>query len=465
MTSHRGERAGSEVRIQRLKRRSLLWIFVGVLSIVTALILAFNLVTGPQISVNLGEPAPQDVIAPQSITYVSEVLTTQARQQAAASVSDQYTPVDLSIARAQNNFARAVFSFIEVVRADSLADQDTKIANLQAIEGLAIDEQVAEDILSLSQSEFGAVRDNTLQIVEGTMRQGVVQDQLSEAKRRAALGAAFDLTPAQERVVTSLAPQFVVPNIFFNEEATSALQEEVMSAVEPASQIVTKDQRVLRVGDVVTAEDLETLEHLGLLQPQLDWRRAISAIMAALLSVILVALYWNLFFYDRPDTARSLAILGILLALFVLSAKLLMSARSIYSFLYPAAAFSIIVAVIFETRLAIFLTMIQASLVGYIAQDSLELAVYAAVGGILAVLTLRDVQRINALFRAGLVAALGNVAVILIFRLPTDIAATELLTLLLFGVINGSVLSAGLALSGSPALAGVAADRAWHLSS
>jgi membrane-associated HD superfamily phosphohydrolase len=165
MNSLQEERSGSEVRIQRLKRRSLLWIFVGVLAIVTALILAFNLVTGPQISVNLGEPAPQDVIAPQSITYVSDVLTTQARQQAAASVSNQYTPVDLSIARAQNNLARAVFSFIEVVRADSLADKETKIGNLQAIEGLAIDEQVAEDILSLSQSEFGAVRENTLQIV------------------------------------------------------------------------------------------------------------------------------------------------------------------------------------------------------------------------------------------------------------------------------------------------------------
>ena len=119
MSSLRGEQAGSEVRIQRLKRRSLLWIFVGALSVVTALILAFNLVTGPQISVNLGEPAPQDVIAPHSTTYLSEVLTTQGRQQAAASVPDQYTPVDLSIARAQNNLARAVFSYIEVVRADT----------------------------------------------------------------------------------------------------------------------------------------------------------------------------------------------------------------------------------------------------------------------------------------------------------------------------------------------------------
>lgn len=448
MSSHQGEQAGSEVRIQRLKRRSLLWIFVGILSVIIALILALNLVTGPQISVNLGEPAPQDVIAPHSTTYLSEVLTTQARQQAAASVPDQYTPVDLSIARAQNNLARAVFSFVEVVRADSLADKETKVANLQAIEGLAIDEQVADDILSLSQSEFGAARENTLQIVEGTMRQGVVQDQLSDAKQRAALGAAFDLTPAQERVVTTLAPQFVVPNIFFDEETTRSLQEEVMMAVEPATQIVTKDQRVLRVGDIVTEEDLEMLEQLGLLQPQLDWRQAISAVLAGLLAVVLIALYWNLFYYEKPHTARNLTILGILLALFLLSAKLLAATRSIYSFLYPAAAFSIIVAVIFETRLAIFLTMIQAALVGYIAQDSLEMAVYAAGGGILAVLTLRDVQRLNALFRVGLIAAVGNVVVILVFRLPTDIAATEILTLLLFGVINGSVLSAGLALAG-----------------
>jgi hypothetical protein len=106
------------------------------------------------------------------------------------------------------------------------------------------------------------------------------------------------------------------------------------------------------------------------------------------------------------------------------------------------------VAVVFEARLAILITAVVAGLVGYLTPDSLEMAIYASAGGILAVLTLRDPQRINSLFRVGLIAAVGNVAVILVFRLPTDIDTAELMTMVLFGVLNGPLLSAGLALAG-----------------
>lgn len=441
--------------MQRMMRRSLLWIFVAIVTLIITLILAFDFVRGPRVSVTLGEPAPEDVIAPQSITYVSDVLTGREIQQAASSVTDQYTSLDLNIARDQKNAVRAVFGFIDTVRADQIADQETRLSYLQAIEGLEIDEQVAQDLLSLSPSEYNVARDNILQIVEETMRQGVVETQLDDARRQAALEAAFDLTPAQERVVTSLAPQFVVPNIFFDPEITAELRTEAIAAVEPITQIVTRDQRILRVGDIVDEVDIEMLQQLGLLQEQLDWRRAFSALITALLAITTITLYWSLYFGYKKDTARSLTILGVLLALFMLMAKLLLSSQTIYSYLYPAAALSIIIAVIFEVRLSILVTIVQAILVGYIAQESLEMAVYAAAGGILAVLTLRDAQRINALFRAGLVAALGNVAVILIFNLPTDIDPTEILTIIIFGIVNGSVLSAGLGLAGVFIIGGI----------
>jgi hypothetical protein len=382
------------------------------------------------------------------MTYVSNVLTDEAKQQAAASVADQYTQLDLSIARAQNNAVRLAFSFIDQVRADSMANKQTRLGYLQAVEGISIDEQTADDILSLSQSEYMAARDNILGIVEDTMRAGVVEERLSDAKRQASLGAAFDLTPAQERVVKSLAPQYIVPNIFFDEASTVELQQEAASSVEPITIIITRDETVIRVGDIVAEEDLEMLERMGLLRQETDWQRAISAFLASLLAVTIITIYWSHYFGDRPNTVRSLAILGTMILLFVLGAKLLMPSSSIFVYLYPAATLTILTAVVFEARLAIVITLAVAGLVGYIAQFSLEMATYAAAGGILAVLTLSDTQRINALFRAGLVAAVGNVAVILIFRLPQNIAPSELLTLVLLGVVNGPLIAAGLSLAG-----------------
>jgi putative nucleotidyltransferase with HDIG domain len=447
MKSESDSRADSPQRIQKVLQKSALVVFAIVLTLGLTFILSFNLVRGPLISVTLGEPAPEEVIAPQSMTYVSDVLTERAQQQAAASVPDQFTPINLSTAREQNNQARAVLSFIEVVRADSMADLETRISYLQAIENLNIDEELAEDILSLSPSEFSPVSNNIVQIIENTMRQGVLEDQLSEAKLAAAQGAAFDLTPKQERVVTGLAPQFVVPNIFFDEEATLNLQTEKMAEVEPVPQRVTKDERIIRVGEIIQEEDIEMLGQLGLLQQETNWQIAVSSLLASMLAVSVITIYWNQYFGDRTDTSRSLTILAIMILLFVLIAKLLIPGGAIYAYLYPAAALSILVAVIFEARLALVVTAVVASLVGYIAQDSLEMAAYAAASGFLAVLTLHDTQRINALFRAGLFAAIAYAAVILVFRLPQDIAVTEILTLVSLGFLNG-LISASLSLAG-----------------
>jgi hypothetical protein len=105
------------------------------------------------------------------------------------------------------------------------------------------------------------------------------------------------------------------------------------------------------------------------------------------------------------------------------------------------------VAVVFDIRFAILITIVMAYIVGLIAPNSLELSLYTAVGGIMAVLTLRDIHRFNTFFRAGLIAALGHILVILIFRLPQDIEIVELLQLVLYGLANG-IFSAALTLIG-----------------
>jgi putative nucleotidyltransferase with HDIG domain len=116
-------------------------------------------------------------------------------------------------------------------------------------------------------------------------------------------------------------------------------------------------------------------------------------------------------------------------------------------FWFPISALAMLIAVIFDIRFAILITIVMAYLVGLIASNSLEMSLYTAVGGLMAVLTLRDVHRFNAFFRAGLMAALGHILVILIFRLPQDIEIVELFQLVLYGLANG-IFSAALTLIG-----------------
>jgi putative nucleotidyltransferase with HDIG domain len=434
---------------QQMLQGSLLWLFTILLTIGMTAILSFNLTPASSINVVIGQPATNDILAPRSLTYTSVLLTAQARQQASATVATIYSPLDLNIGRAQLSLARAVFSFVETVRADSQANTETKLRYLQAIKDIKIEEQVALDLLEMSQTDFTTAKADVLTIIDELMRQDIREEQLSDVKRSARRQASLDLTPVQERVFTSLAPQFIVPTVFPDEEATAVARQEVVGAVEPVTRSVTKDQRIIRTGDIVTEANVEMLEQLGLLQQELDLQDVSSLFIASLLSVTLIILYWQQYRTRLRGNGRFLLGLALLLLLFTLAARLMTTSSGILIYWFPIGALAMLLAVIFDNRFAIIVIVIMAALIGYLNRSSLEITIYIAAGGLLALLTLRDAyaQRINAFFRAGLLAALGHIIAILIFRLPQNPDIIELLQLMLYGLGNG-VLSSAITLIG-----------------
>jgi cyclic-di-AMP phosphodiesterase PgpH len=435
--------------LRQIRQEGPLWLFAAVLVVALTAIFSFNLVRRTQVAVTLGEPAASDVLAPRTLNYYSEVLTEQAREQARVRVSDVYSPPDVAIARAQLNQVRTIFNFIEVVRADSQADLATRQRYLQQIEGVTVDPEIATLLLSFSAEEFAAVRNDIDRIVENVMRQEIRDDgaALGDAQRAARSQFSLTLSQPQERVVTALVSQFIVANSFFDEEATTERRAEAVAAVEPRERTVVRDQPILRVGDIVNEEHLEALEKLGLLQQEISWGRLGSVFFSVLLTVGLMMLYWYRFRGPLLNSPRYLTVLGGLIITFALGARLLVPGAGAYAYLFPSAALAMLLVVIFDVRLALFVTIVMAMLSGIIARESLELAVYMAMGPLFAALTLRDAQRVNAFFRAGLVAALANMVVVLIFRLGEGVETVELLEVLLYSVVNG-IISASVTLAG-----------------
>jgi hypothetical protein len=141
-------------------------------------------------------------------------------------------------------------------------------------------------------------------------------------------------------------------------------------------------------------------------------------------------------------------LLFLLLILFILAAKLMVSDQSLLSYLLPTAALSMLLTVLLDPQLALTVTVLFSVVVGFMAGGSLELAVYALLGGLIASLSLSKVEKLNVFLRAGAYIALANLAVILVFHLPKqDYDAVQLLTLAGFSLLNGG-LSASLTLAG-----------------
>ena len=409
-------------------------------------ILSFDFIRASQIDVAVGNPSPQRIVAPKNSSYVSEYLTALEQDTAAAAVVDVYTPIDRSIGRTQVNKAQELFNYIEVVRSDTSADKAEKINNLLAIESVEIDQQTANLLLDLSSADLAKVRDESKRIIDKLLRSQVRSDQLATMLEDVRLEMGF-LSNEQQTVLLAIVPSLIIPNSTFDEVATEEARSEARGDVEPVRQSIKKDQVILDEGDIVTAEDLEQLEILGILQAETNWWQFSSHVLMALLAVSIIFLYYLRYrerFYRR---LRYMLLLLVMVLLFVLSAEFLSNPQSIVAYIFPAAALGMMLAVIFDGRFAILVIMVVGILVGYISNGSLELALYTVVGSSLAILTLRDTQRINAFFRAGLVAAVGNLVVVAIFNLRADADLFDMLQLVGLSFASGG-LSAMLTIGG-----------------
>jgi putative nucleotidyltransferase with HDIG domain len=436
-------------RWQQFVRGSRLWLFAIALTLSLTLILSFNLDVGDEVMAEVGQPVLNDVLAPRTVTYTSDVLTERARDQVSQNVQDVYTVIDPEIGRGQLNLAQLIFSFVDVVRTDSQATSETKLTYLQGVDALTIEEEVGIAVIDLNQSDYDQVKSEINRIVGEIMREDIKESQVSEYRRRASRDVRLDLTPNQTQIVTSLAPQFIVPTVFFDADGTEQRRQETIDSVEPQIRTIFQGQRVLRSGDIVRVEDVEALQELGLLETTQDWRDVASIFMLSLIGVVIVAMHWQQFHRKHwAENGRYLAAIFYILSAFALLARVLLSGPSVLAYWFPIAAMSMMFTVIYDARFSILATIIMAVFYGFIAPNSLELMLYVLVGGILATLTLRDLQRITAFFRAGIVAAIGHIFVILIFQFSQDVVdVIPVLQLMLYGVANG-ILSAALTLVG-----------------
>jgi putative nucleotidyltransferase with HDIG domain len=434
-------------------RRHSLALFFAIVALGMTLILSYDLPGTRQVDVAVDRPAPNDLFSSRSLTFTSDLLTAQARDQAARAVSDIYTPLDLQIGRTQLAQARSFLAFVDTVRADSSATPSRKIAYLRAAGGLTISEEVADGLLSLTQAEYEQVKADVLAIIEELMREEIRPSQLADYQRTARRLASLELSAAQTSVVTELAYQFILPTVFPDDEATAAARAAAAEAVQPVTRSVARDQRIVRAGEIVTAADYELLTELGLLRQEANWRHTASMAVASLLTTSLIALYWARFQRVQFPNGRYLGVVAGLLLLFTAVAKIMLNS-DLLAYWFPLTALSLLLAVVYDTRFAMLVTVLMAGLVGFAGPNSLEVAIYLAMGGVVSVLTLRDAQRISAFFRAGLLAAIGYATVIVMFWLLEDASPRALLLPAAYALGNG-MLSSGLTLAGLYVLGGL----------
>ena len=395
------------------------------------------------VSVVEGNVASQDINSPYAVSYQSEVLTTQNQQEAAQQIDPIYTRPDSSIARQQLNHLKDALNFIDSVRNDQFASQEQKYTDLAALEGIYVSQNTAEQILELSDVRWQTVRQESVVILEQVMRNTIQETDLEDARQQLPSLVSLSLSEDQVNLVVEIASAFVAPNSVYSEEETQAARDEAIASVPVVTRSIVAGETIVRRGEIVQAEDIEALREVGLLTTFSGWQNQAGTLAVVALSAVLLILYF-LAYPGLLRTTKQLTLFIVLFLVFLGVSRYITPGHLVVPYLFPMAAYSLIVAALIDRRTSLFTTIPLAILAAYGMPYALDLTLYYSLGGLMGLLILRRPQRLSAYASVAGIIAVSGAVILVAYRIidpATDV--TGLATLIGASVFNG-IASAGL---------------------
>ncbi|MBI4927157.1 MAG: HDIG domain-containing protein, partial [Anaerolineae bacterium] len=397
-------------------------------------------------TLSAGDVAQQEIQAPYTLEYVSDLLTNQARSDAEQRVGLVYLPADPAISRKQLEHLRTALNFIDAVRFDGYASIEEKLADLALLENLKLTEPDALAILSLNEVRWEAVSRESLAVLEAVMRDTIRDDQTRDAVRRIPTLISFTLPQDQASIVNTLVTPFITANSLLEESLTQQARQEARDKVSPVTKKYIAGETIINRGQVISPLIWEALVQYNLVRSQTTTQDYFSALALVATASIFLALYFNRRKLSFENNLRGLFLLCILFLVFLFLARFVIPNRVVIPYIFPIPAFALTVAILFNLELSLIFSLVLSLLTAFGMPNALDLTSFYILSSMISVLVLGKGQRISNFFWAGLAIALTGSATTLAYRLSNPYTDLNGFVTLIAAVFVNGFASASLSL-------------------
>jgi putative nucleotidyltransferase with HDIG domain len=372
-----------------------------------------------------GEVAANTIKAPRRASYVSQIRTRDAREQAAAQVAPIVDWDSDRIAQQK----RALTDLTQAIAAVRNSPTRTLEQRRDAIRQLAnppLSEATARRIAELDDTGWTDVAGESQRLLWDALKDRITEGTVEEVRNALPLRVSPFLPEANRSVAIELASRFLRANVVVNQEATERARREARESVTPVVQMYEAGQTIVRDGQVIGPLELEALEALNLRNPEVDWRSIGGASLLAALLVAILALYVWQFDPELLYRDRRMVLLGAVLVVTTVAAKLVISNRPLWVYVFPLPAVAMLLSALLEARLAIVVGALLSVILGWVAGSLLEVGVTGLEVGVVGVagttvgaLAVWRKERLHSYGLAGLYVAAAQLAALLAFFLAS----------------------------------------------
>lgn len=369
----------------------------------------------------VGEVTSQEILAPYSLSFESEVLTELTRQDASKVIEPIYLSADPSIGRHQIEDLRTVLYYISTVRQDVYADKDQKLTDLSSIHNLSLTDETAQRILLVNADRWQTIEYESTSVLEQVMRNTIRANNLTLTRNNVPSIVDFSFPEEQAVIVIELVVPFIVPNSLYSEEQTQAARDAARANVEPVTRSFVAGQTLVRRGQIIRPEDWEALDRYGLIQPENRYQE----IAASAIIVMVVCLFIGFYFTRRKLTPindlKSLVLIAVTFCVFLALARFLIIDRTILPYVYPLAAFGLTLSIIFNLEIGIVFTIALGILTAFGTPRGFDLTLFYIIPSLIGMLLIGKARRIASFFGSGLAVGIAGAGIVLAYRLGDSV--------------------------------------------
>ena len=433
-------------------------IFWGISFFIIVFMIIASSVIPENIDLQEGQPSPRDFNAPRSITFESQVLTSIARQEAADKVEPVYR-TDESILIDIQEQIDGYFLLIKDLRDSENLTTFAKAEELKEKLDFHSENGLYEKLITIETSQLERIQLQALQAIGQIMLPGVMQSDIELARKNIQGNISLLTISNLEKEILN----FIIDNLelqgnrIYDDVATLELKEKAMDRVAPVAVSLTKEQKIVGKGEIVTLEKLETLKRLGMHTNT----NTVVPIMGVILFVLIfcgsILLYMYLYCRDLLEDELLLVLIGLLIISTLLVEKGITSINlggqaeysGMIAYMVPVAAGSMLIAILLNTRLSIFITTFLAIIVGVTNGFELQFAFVAFLGGMAGIYSVTSLSQRSDLAMASVYIVGANIIAILSLSLIFNYSVAVLGVSMLLGTIGG-VLSSVLTIGSLP---------------
>lgn len=241
--------------------------------------------------------------------------------------------------------------------------------------------------------------------------------------------------------------EYLSPNLSIDSAKTSAVREDLLAAVSPASGMVQSGQRIIDRGEIISAEQYKILQSFERETVRRNdpskgmWQVVTGQVMFVLCVIVAFVFYLRLFRREYLRSPHSILLLSSLIAIFPLITYAMVGQKFLNVYMVPYAMVPIFVRIFMDSRTA-FMTMVCSVILSSLALHSnYEFVVVQFMSGMTAIYALRDLTERSQLLRVALAVFVTSSAIMLGYDLSQGIEFSHLdRSMYVYNAVNGVLL-------------------------